>query len=59
MQRTKIVSKEEARQKAIDWQHWASGRQLSYAELADWAGYFRAAAARFGLVREFRENGII
>jgi hypothetical protein len=59
MQRTKINTEVDARQKAIDWQHWACDRSLSYLELADWRAYFLGLARRFNLIREFKENGII
>ena len=50
--------KERARAAAIEWQHTAP-ENLSYGELADAADHFERLAKRFGLVREFRENGII
>lgn len=49
----------EARQYAIDWQNWVSEQSLSYSELADWQEAFRTLADRYGLIEEFRENGII
>lgn len=51
--------KENARQKAIEWQHEASERGLSYGEHAEAGAYFSKLAKRFGLVQEFKENGII
>lgn len=59
MKKTIIRSKEQARQKAIDWQLWASGQDLSYSELADWEEYFLELAERFNLKEEFSENCII
>jgi len=56
---TLLKTKEEARQIAIKWQNWASKRNLSYGELAEWQGYFIALARKFHLVREFKENGIL
>lgn len=50
---------EEARQKAINWQHEASERCLSYAELAEAGEHFRKLAKRYGLQKEFAENGIV
>ena len=35
MTKTKIRTKDEARQKAIDWQIWASRKSMFYSELAD------------------------
>ncbi|MBR4856331.1 MAG: hypothetical protein IKU94_06865 [Bacteroidaceae bacterium] len=51
--------KEAAREKAIAWQYEAAEQSLSYGELAEASDYFTRLAKRFGLVREFRENGII
>lgn len=52
-------TKDEARQKAIDWQIWQSEQSLSYSELIEWSDYFYKLGKRFGLLREFKENGII
>lgn len=52
-------TKAEAQQQAIDWQQWQGKRSLSYFELSQWATYFRKTGKRFGLLREFRENGIV
>lgn len=54
-----IKTKEQARQKAIDWQNWQAGQNLSYAELSDWWDYFTKLAKKFGLKKEFKENGIV
>jgi hypothetical protein len=54
-----IKTKEQARQKAIDWQHWQSEQALSYSDLIEWQVYFTGLAKRFKLTAEFRENGII
>ena len=59
MKRKKTMTKEDARQEAIDWQYWASEQSLSYGELAEYADYFGKLARKFGLTEEFRENGII
>ena len=56
---TLLKNKDEARQIAIKWQNWASKRNLSYGELAEWQGYFISLARKFHLVREFKENGIL
>ena len=50
--------KERARQQAIEWQRTAPDN-LSYGELSDAADKFGRLAKRYGLVAEFRENGII
>lgn len=54
-----VTTKDEVRQQAIDWQIWASEQSMSYGELAEWQGYFGNLAHKFGLVKEFKENGII
>lgn len=51
--------KERARAEAITWQQEAAERSMSYAELAEAQAHFEMLARRFGLVREFKENGII
>ena len=50
--------KEEIRQQAIDWQLDFSNRNYSWGELADWNDYFYKMGKRYGLLKEFRENGI-
>ena len=52
------VEKENARNKAIEWQYEASEENYSYAELADYGDYFYRIGKRYGLLKEFRENGI-
>ena len=59
MTKNKINTKEEARDKAIAWQHWQSDQDLSYQEVADWQDYFFELAEKFDLTEEFKENGII
>lgn len=44
---------------AQDFQIWASDESLSYAELTKAQSYFTILAAKFDLVEEFSENGII
>lgn len=51
--------KKNARNKAIEWQSDFDSHNYSYGELIYWADYFRGLAKRYGLVREFEENGII
>lgn len=49
----------EAMQYAIDWQTWQSEISMSYGEAMGWAMVFSELADKFGLVEEFKENGII
>ena len=51
--------KEIVRAEAIDWQSDFQNHSYSWGEIAEWQGYFDSLARRYGLVHEFRENGII
>ena len=52
-------AKERARNKAIEWQLDFENYNYSYGELAYYTEYFERLAKKYGLVKEFRENGII
>ena len=51
--------KAEARQKAIDWQNDYYNYNYSYGELFYFSNNFELLAKRYGLIKEFREKGII
>ena len=51
--------KAKARQLAIDWQICAAGCDHSWKWCIDWAERFEKIGRKYGLLREFRENGII
>ena len=51
--------KAQARQKAIDWQLSQGSEPMSWGEAAMWANYFYTMGKRYGLLKEFKENGII
>lgn len=51
--------KERAIQEAKEWQLWASEQSLSYEELSFFYAYFYNKAKQYGLIKEFKENGII
>lgn len=51
--------KEKARQKAINWQHETSERNLSYKELLWFQEDFKKLGKRYGLIKEFKENAIL
>lgn len=51
--------KETARCKAIEWQLKMSDKNLSYSELAHYSYYFAKLGKRYGLIKEFKENGIL
>lgn len=52
-------AQETARNKAVEWQMDFDNHNYSYGELVYWQNYFEKLGRRFGLVNEFRENGII
>lgn len=43
---------------AIDWSLASSEKDMTWAELADKQDYFLRLGRRYGLLQEFRENGI-
>lgn len=51
--------KEIARNKAINWQLEFSQNDHYMSEYAFWGNYFEKLGKRYGLIKEFRENGII
>lgn len=51
--------KERARDCAIEWQLDFENHNYSYGELAEFGEYFRRLGKRYGLLREFHENGIL
>lgn len=52
------IAKENARQKAIDWQANFASENYSWGELAYWQEHFEKLGKRYGLLTEFRENCI-
>ena len=55
-----IKTKEQARQYGIDYQKWASDKDLSYDEILKFQNrVLYPIALKFNLVDEFEENGII
>lgn len=59
MKITQAINKDEAREQAIEWQHWQSKQSLSYDEILQWQEYFESIAKEYDLTEEFEENGII
>lgn len=51
--------REKARAAAMEWQDRQAERDFSYSELAELSDYFTKLGWRFGLIHEFRENGIL
>lgn len=50
--------KEIARNEAIAWQLDFNNHKYSYSELAYFGEYFYKLGKKYGLLKEFRENGI-
>ena len=51
--------KADVREKAIDFQQVFSECDFSYSEIIEYQNYFQKQGKRYGLLKEFRENGII
>lgn len=51
--------KEKAREKAKEWQLTFGNKNYSYYELAIEQDNFYKLAKKYGLIKEFKENGII
>lgn len=52
-------NKEEVRQFAIEWQADFPNHNHSYSDLAVFQDMFSRLGRKYGLLREFRENGLI
>lgn len=51
-------AKEKARNEAIKWQLDFCNHNYYMSELIEFVNYFEKSGKRYGLLREFRENGI-
>lgn len=51
--------KEAARAAAQEWQARFENRSMTWGELAEWQDHFTRLGRKYGLLREFAENGII
>ena len=52
--------KAKAIEEAQNWQNsFAEGKSYYWSEMAEFSAHFTKLAKRYGLVREFREEGII
>jgi hypothetical protein len=61
MEKQTPKTKEQARQYAIDWQKKFSESDMGmdWKELCNWNEVFTKLGKKFGLLKEFKENGII
>ena len=53
------LRKADVREEAIEWQADFCNHNYSYGELADFSDYFTRLGKRYGLLREFKSEGII
>ena len=53
------AAKDKARNEAIDWQASCGEHDYSYGEFAECQEHFEKLGRRYGLLTEFKENGII
>ena len=59
MKKTAVISREEAREQAIDFMNLQATKSMSYDEILEWQDYFVSIAKEYDLTEEFSENGII
>ena len=59
MKKSYQEKKEEARRRAQEWQNYYSNFNYSYMDLLSWQDFFYNIGKKYGLIREFKENGII
>lgn len=52
------LAKNRAREKAVEWQMACSENVFYMSEYAEMTSYFEKLGKRYGLLKEFRENGI-
>lgn len=52
------IKKDKARQEAINWQNQFADADASYMDLMEAQDHFHSIGKRYGLLGEFRENGI-
>ena len=53
------MRKADARERAINWQSHCADENYSWGEMDRFYDYFYNLGKRYGLIRDFRENGII
>ena len=55
---TYLANKKAARNEAIEWQATTAQEPMYWSEVAYWNEHFERLGRRYGLLREFHENGI-
>ncbi len=53
-----IKNKEKIRHQAIEWQHDFEEQDYCWGDLIIYQQYFEEQGKKYGLLKEFRENGI-
>lgn len=51
--------KQRARELAQTWQHDFANNNYSYEEIGEFTNFFTQLGKRYGLLKEFRENGVL
>lgn len=51
--------KQKARELAIMWQHDFTNNNYNWEEVGGFTDYFTKLGKRYGLLKEFRENGVL
>lgn len=54
-----VTTEEEARDLAIEWQHWQAEQALSWNELMEWQYGFIKLGRQYNLTDEYIENGVL
>ena len=54
-----MQKKEAARNEAINWMITTANDSMSWSDLLNYQDHFLTIGRRYGLIREFHENGII
>ena len=57
--RSRAARKEILRSFAISYQAFICDSALSYDDIVSWQGFFTEYGRKYGLIREFQENGIL
>ena len=51
--------KEKARELAVQWQYDFANNNYNWEEISEFTDFFTKLGKRYGLLKEFRENGVI
>ena len=51
--------KQRARELAVQWQYDFANNNYNWEEISEFTDYFTKLGKRYGLLKEFRENGVL